>query len=79
MPTIVHQSIIARCVGVSWRVNRCAVASVDKRHTLGLGSCTFARRVCTTKALWPAQLKAMNEYKKALQERIRDLMDNDND
>lgn len=32
----------------------------------------------SAKALWPAQLNAMNEYKKALQARIRDLMDNDN-
>lgn len=30
------------------------------------------------KALWPAQLVAMNDYKKALFARIRDLMDHDN-
>lgn len=30
------------------------------------------------KALWPAQLIAMNDYKKALFARIRDLMDHDN-
>lgn len=30
------------------------------------------------KTLWPAQLIAMNDYKKALFARIRDLMDHDN-
>jgi hypothetical protein len=33
----------------------------------------------SAKALWPAQLAAMKAYKKALQARIIDLIDNDKD
>jgi hypothetical protein len=33
----------------------------------------------SAKALWPAQLAAMKDYKKALQARIIDLIDNDKD
>ena len=33
----------------------------------------------SAKALWPAQLAAMKSYKKALQARIIDLIDNDKD
>jgi hypothetical protein len=33
----------------------------------------------SAKALWPAQLAAMKAYKKALQDRIIDLIDNDKD
>ena len=33
----------------------------------------------SAKALWPAQLNAMKAYKKALQARIIDLIDNDKD
>lgn len=32
----------------------------------------------SAKALWPVQLDAMNAYKKALQNRILDLIENDN-
>jgi len=33
----------------------------------------------SAKALWPAQLAAMKDYKKALQARIINLIDNDKD